>query len=278
MDRKEFLLVAGVVSVLLLAGEVDAALGASDSGCANAQILAGSCNSVGGEIKDGGVTLTGNENSGGSSGPGSQPGGGQDSGAGAGAGGGSNSAGGGDGGVPPVVPAPPLRDGYGVTVTAPVTLSDIASFRPVPGTDHMQPNGWTIIGLSTNFYAVAAVQVQDGTLLGRAASVRFTPRSYHWAYGDGLAATRAIPGGTWRAQGIREFDPTPTSHVFTKRGSYTITLVIDFGAEYRYDGGVWTPIAGVIPLPANPLSITVGDAKTVLVAHDCGSNPRGPGC
>jgi hypothetical protein len=272
MVRFRYLLISAL-AIASITSALDASSAQAEGACTNVERVSGVCATNDGES----VTLTGNEHSGGGqgSGQGTGSGGGSSSG-GSGAGGSGGSSG--HGGSAPVVPAPPLRDGYGVTATAPVTLSDIASFRPVPGTDHMQPNGWTIIGLSTNFYAVAAVQVQDGTLLGRAASVRFTPRSYHWAYGDGLAATRSVPGGTWRAQGIREFDPTPTSHVFTKRGSYTISLSIDFGAEYRYDGGVWTPIAGVIPLPANPLNITVGDAKTVLVAHDCGSNPRGPGC
>jgi hypothetical protein len=168
------------------------------------------------------------------------------------------------------------RDSY--TVTGPVTLSDIASFRPTPGTDHMQPNGWMITGLDTNFYALAATHVVNGTLLGEAASVRFTPKAYHWTYGDGSAATSARPGSTWEAQGIADFDPTPTSHVYTARGTYTITLVIDFGAEYRYDGGDWTEIAGTLAIPANPLVATAGDAKTVLVAKDCNANPKGPGC
>ena len=55
------------------------------------------------------------------------------------------------------------------TGTPGVTISDIATFRPRPGTDHMQPDGWTIAGLDTNFYALAPQQVVPGTLLGRPA-------------------------------------------------------------------------------------------------------------
>ncbi|MHA6695758.1 PKD domain-containing protein [Homoserinimonas sp. A520] len=163
-------------------------------------------------------------------------------------------------------------------MTGPVTLSDLVNFRPAPGVDHMEPNGWMIVGLDTNFYARSAVQVQDGLLLGEPASVRFTPVRYHWTYGDGTRASRSMPGTTWRAQGVDEFDPTPTSHVYTSSGTYYIDLTIDFAAEYRWAGSDWTTIAGTIPVPANRLVATAGGAKTVLVEHECTLNPTGPGC
>ena len=73
-------------------------------------------------------------------------------------------------------------------------------------------------------------------------------------------------------------DRTPTSHVFAREGDYTIRLVIDFAAEYRFAGSPFYPISGVIPLRANDLRITVDDATTVLVERDCAANPAGPGC
>jgi len=164
------------------------------------------------------------------------------------------------------------------TVSSPVTLSDIAAFRPNPAVDHSQPNGWTVVGLDTNFYATGTQHIVDGTLLGKPASVRFTPVRWHWSYGDGTAASHPVPGGTWRALGVREFDSTPTSHVYGQRGRFTIDLDVDFAAEYRYAGGPWVPIAGTLTIPANRLTISVGDATTVLVEHDCRRNPAGPGC
>jgi hypothetical protein len=160
----------------------------------------------------------------------------------------------------------------------PITLSDIASFRPRPGVQYMQPDGWMVPGLDANFYAVTSQHVVNGTLLGQPASVRFTPVAFHWDYGDGKAATRATKGATWAALGIPEFGPTPTSHVYLTEGEYTIRLTIDFAAEYRFAGSPYYPIAGVIPVPANELHVSVDGAKTVLVEHDCGANPSGPGC
>ena len=160
----------------------------------------------------------------------------------------------------------------------PVTIDDVATFIPTPGRQQMEPDGWTVAGLDTNFYAITGSHIVNGTLLGRAADVRFTPASYLWAYGDGASATRSTPGATWASQGIGEFEPTPTSHVYEQIGDYTITLDIVFAAEYRFAGGPWRAVVGTITLPANDLHIRVGTAKTVLVEHDCLANPSGPGC
>lgn len=159
-----------------------------------------------------------------------------------------------------------------------ITIRDIATFIPTPGRQQMEPDGWAVAGLDTNFYAITSTHLVNGTLLGRPADVRFTPTTYRWAYGDGTSATKHTPGARWAALGIAEFEPTPTSHVYEQVGDYTITLSIVFAAEYRFDGGPWRPVVGSITLPANDLHIRVGTAKTVLVEHDCLANPSGPGC
>jgi len=160
----------------------------------------------------------------------------------------------------------------------PITIADLVSFRPNPGTDTAEPDGWTVIGLATNFIGSSVPEVHDGTLLGQSASVRFTPVAWHWAYGDGTTASLGTGGATWEALGIGEFDQTPTSHAFRTAGTYTVELTIDYAAEYRFGATPWTPIAGTLSLAANPITLTAGDAKTVLVGRDCTVNPAGPGC
>ncbi|MFT4028688.1 MAG: hypothetical protein QM675_02330 [Protaetiibacter sp.] len=172
-------------------------------------------------------------------------------------------------------PAGPPRDGYDVVV---ITLADIARFRPTPGAQRMEPDGWVIVGLPANFYSLAGQQVVPGELLGESADVRFTPVSWHWDYGDGATASLGTKGDTWAALGLREFDATPTSHVYQRAGDYTIRLSIVYRAEYRIADGPFTPITGTITLPANELQITAGGAKTVLVDRDCTRAPSGPGC
>lgn len=167
------------------------------------------------------------------------------------------------------------HDTYTVTV---ITLADIARFRPTPGIQRMEPDGWVVVGLPANIYSVVDRQVVPGELLGESADVRFTPVGWRWDYGDGSTATLPTKGGTWAGLGLREFDATPTSHVYRRSGEYTIRLSIVYRAEYRISGGAFVPIAGTLTLPANELHITAGGAKTVLVDRDCTVAPRGPGC
>ncbi|MET1044703.1 MAG: hypothetical protein ABWX59_11385, partial [Microbacteriaceae bacterium] len=50
------------------------------------------------------------------------------------------------------------------TVPYVVTLSDIASFSPSTARQSMEPDGWIIVGLDTNFFVDAAPHVEAGTL------------------------------------------------------------------------------------------------------------------
>ena len=195
---------------------------------------------------------------------------------------GGGGGGGGGGTDEPIDDACDLRECFEVdnppTPDRDVTWSDIARFRPTPGVDHMQPNGWMVVGLPTNFYATGGAHIVTGQLLGYPTSVRFTPVRWHWMYGDGESASRSVPGTTWASQRASEFDKTPTSHVYDRAGTYYIDLSIDYTAEYRFAGSGWVSIDGTLTLPANRLVATAGSAKTVLVEDECTRNPRGPGC
>lgn len=159
-----------------------------------------------------------------------------------------------------------------------VSIDDVRHFPAQPGRAAMQPDGWTIAGLHTNFYAIVGVQEYRGRVLGRSASVRFTPIRYHWNYGDGSTAVRSVKGGTWSSHGVREFERTPTSHVYRRVREYRITLRIEYSAQYRYADDVWRSVLGTLTLPANELRIRVVGADTVLVDRDCLAAPAGPGC
>ena len=176
----------------------------------------------------------------------------------------------------PCVPwTPPPAE---ASATGPVTISDIATFRPQPASAAMQPNQWMIVGLATNFYGTASAHVVDGTLFGGTAQVRFTPIAYNWNYGDGNTATHDTAGTTWAKYKIAEFDPTPTSHSYDEPGNYTITMTVTYAAEYRVAGIGWRNVVGTLTIAAPPLSATAGHATTVLVDQDCNANPTGIGC
>ncbi|MET0578120.1 MAG: hypothetical protein ABW122_05635 [Ilumatobacteraceae bacterium] len=135
----------------------------------------------------------------------------------------------------------------------------------------MEPNGWAVAGLETNFYAAASAHTLSGELLDEPAEVRFTPVGYSWDYGDGTSTSTDTGGRSWAQLGLDEFASTPSSHVYERRGDYVVSLVVQFGAEYRRESGPWVPVQGVLNAAAPSISVDVVAAGTVLVDDDCGS-------
>lgn len=270
------ILLVSVLTLALVAAGVQAA--AAGGNCSAGEMKTNECPTA--NLTEDAVELSVGGGSGsGSSGSGSSGGGNSGSGNAGGNNnsGGSNSGGGGGFTVPQRPADPTGRDGF--IVTSQARLSDIASFRPTPGRALMQPDGWMVVGLDTNFFAQASTHLVGGTLLGQPATVRFTPVSYRWQYGDGSSTLRTVKGASWQALGVPEFSQTPTSHIYDDPGRYVIRLTVNFAAEYQYVGGEWIPVlGGTLAVPANELVAVAGSAKTVLVARDCLVSPSGPGC
>ncbi|MFD1714211.1 PKD domain-containing protein [Amnibacterium flavum] len=153
----------------------------------------------------------------------------------------------------------------------PITLADIATFRPSATEFTSEPAGWAVRGLPANFVAPASQHTVAGTLLGAPAEVRFTPTSWRWDYGDGTTRTTTTGGATWQALGVPRFTPTATAHSYTSKGSFTVTGAVVYRAEYRFGGSAWGPVVGelVIDLPSRDLIVSA--ASTVLVAERCGT-------
>jgi PKD repeat protein len=174
-----------------------------------------------------------------------------------------------------------------------VTWADLVNFRPQPGVARMDPDGWSVVGVPTNFWTDTGTHQSDALLLGIPATVRFTPVAFRWDYGDGSTVSLTRAGSGWReptsasraGSGVGrspdEFRETPTSHVFDTRGSYPVSLVITFTAEYRFAGGAavagFVPIAGSVDVPVAGLSVRVVTVDTVLTSGPC-TRRGGPGC
>ncbi|MCU1406377.1 MAG: hypothetical protein JWQ43_2680 [Glaciihabitans sp.] len=160
----------------------------------------------------------------------------------------------------------------------PVTIADLINFRPTPGIARMEPIGWGVVGLTTNFWMTSGSEVQAGVLLERQALVRFTPVSYRWDYGDGTGIDLGTSGAQWSELGVDEFGRTAVGHVYDEPGVYTVTSRVDFSAEYQYAGSGWVPLEGFVPSQSNVLQATVGRASPLLVSADCRIDPAAIGC
>ena len=161
---------------------------------------------------------------------------------------------------------------------APITLTDLANFVPQTATLTSQPRGWTVVNLNTNFIAGASTHVVAGSLFGQSAEVRFTPHAYDWNYGDGASQSTSTPGARWDALGLREFSFTPTSHVYGGEGSFTTSVSVRYGVEYRVGGGSWSPVDGEVSSSATTTVVIVEGADTVLAARDCNNTRNSQSC
>lgn len=179
--------------------------------------------------------------------------------------------------TPTATPPAALPSAPPAPATPTITLTDLAGFAPASARATAEPANIGIAGLPTNFTVAADVHTQSGELFGVPLSVRFTPSSYRFDYGDGALATVAVPGRTWEALGQPQFTPTPTSHVYRERGEYTARVDVFYTVEVDLGSG-WTPISGRLTAEGSPQTIRILEAHTALVAHTCIEDPLATGC
>ncbi len=217
--------------------------------CTAANIAAGTC-SVNGGTHGGGVDLWGDATSGGSGGSGGGSSDGPDE-------------------CPVVVNGQcvgtsPPKDG-----TGPTSISDLESFRPRPPTQFVEPDGWSVRRIPTNFWTVVSAHTVSGELLGNPADVRFTPVLVRRYFGDGERRTSAMTGASWRDLGQAPWTRTSTSHAYDSEGRYRVRVLVWYSAAYRFGSQDWVPLAGEVAVWANEITLTVLSADLVLVDRSC---------
>ena len=178
---------------------------------------------------------------------------------------------------PPTIAAP-MTSCTACAAETIVRVSDLQNFPAAAVPVGMEPNGWAIVGLAANFWAGTSTQIGEGLLLGQSAQVLFTPIGYRWSYGDGTATSSASGGSSWETLGLAEFSATDSSHVYTEKGTFSVILTIDYHADYSFGDQGWRPVEGIVTVPSAPFTVIAARESTVLVAEDCLTNPRGPGC
>ncbi len=158
-----------------------------------------------------------------------------------------------------------------------ITISDLVRFAPLGTALAGEPENVGVAGLPTNFVAAASVHTVSETLFDLPVTVRFTPASYDYAFGDGATLTTAVAGKSWEQLGQAQFTPTPTSHTYGERGTYLASVDLRYTAEVDFGIG-WFPIPGEVTVAGQPQEVRVFEAHTALVAYTCEQSPRSPGC
>lgn len=159
----------------------------------------------------------------------------------------------------------------------PLTITDVAQFAPAPVTTAGEPGNVAIAGMPTNFVAAASVHTRAGTLFDRPISVRFTPVRFTFAFGDGASVTSSTGGQPWATLDQAQFTPTPTSHSYRERGTYSAHVTVRYTAEVDIGGG-WFSVTGELAVAGPAQQIRVYEAETALVARTCVEQPGAPGC
>lgn len=165
---------------------------------------------------------------------------------------------------------------YEVEVLRP-TLNDVASFAPAALALTDEPDGVGIVGMPVNFVVTATAHEQTGELFDLPVTVRFTPDSVVFSYGDGATRTAADGGRSLSALGLPQFSATPTSHAYAARGTYTASALVRYAAEVDFGSG-WVPVPGLLAIPTANATIDVLEARTALVDRTCIEDPAGVGC
>lgn len=159
-----------------------------------------------------------------------------------------------------------------------VYARDVQSFAPAGPAFASEPDGAGVVGMPANFVASASAHSASGTLFGRPVTVRFTPSAFVFDYGDGTTGRSASGGASWTDLGQPQFTPTATSHAYGERGTYTVSVTVEYTAEVDFGIGRWLPVQGVVTATSGGYPVEIFEVRTALVDKTCAENPSGPGC
>lgn len=160
---------------------------------------------------------------------------------------------------PPVVTTPPTPP------SPPRSVSELGQFTPDRPGLTIQPGDWSLPRVPTNVIAHADTHRRSGELAGWPIEVRFIPVQYHWSFGDGNRKTWGEPGRTWASLGLRQFDPTPTSHVYERPGIYQLSVRVEYRAEFRFVGESWQRLSGTVSSTSQTSQLRVLTVSPLLL-------------
>ncbi|WP_237200312.1 hypothetical protein [Rothia nasimurium] len=171
------------------------------------------------------------------------------------------------------------ENGQPVLRTTRITLTthDFNTFPIQAATPHQERAPHTLKNYNTNFWANPNPQEFTQTINGQNVTLKATPISYTYHYGDGTTLGPVTYPGYQLGEHIWD-EETPTSHRYEQTGEYWFTLVTEYRGEYSVNGGPWQVIEGTVQRTSEPQLVNVWRVKVGLVADDCAANPDAWGC
>ncbi|WP_435300408.1 hypothetical protein [Timonella sp. A28] len=139
-----------------------------------------------------------------------------------------------------------------------VTQADFQKL-PLQGSGiSLQPHdGQGIINLPVWVTTSPDAQILPATVLGRNITVKATPVSYTWDYGDGTIFTTTSPN--------KPYPHNDYEHTYTRISTPTITLTTTWTGAYSLDTTTWIPIPGTATTTDTTEPLNIEERKPVLV-------------
>ena len=123
----------------------------------------------------------------------------------------------------------------------------------------VQPRGGrTLVNFDTNFYTPDHRSIdRPVTLAGQAITIRATPVSYDWYFGDDTSTTTTGPGS-----------PHPDleiTHQYARTGDVVVRVDTTYAGEYRIGDGEWTAIGETLTVAGEDQDLEIVEALPQLV-------------
>lgn len=159
--------------------------------------------------------------------------------------------------VPGEAPQPVSEQGVSV-----VDVREEFARLPIdPGRLVMQPDmGYVLVNIETIAYVEAPAQTFDVTLLGIPVTMRATPVSYSWDFGEGEPFTTTWPGAPYPNATVWRIYQRATAPGETRR----IALSTTWAGSFSVAGGPWQAIEGTVTTTSTTEPFTVITARTYL--------------
>lgn len=133
-----------------------------------------------------------------------------------------------------------------------------------------QPKGdTTLVGLKTFYRAQWSGQgyepgeidsIDPATMFGFNVQIRPRLESFVYHFGDGSSF-----GPTTSTGGV--YPSGDVIHAYPRPGKYPANVDVTFGAQFRINGGAWVDIPDTVTVRQPATTVTVREAKGVLVNH-----------
>ena len=143
-----------------------------------------------------------------------------------------------------------------------LTAEDFRRLPLTPSTPRLQPaDGRALVNVPLIVFTDPEPQQLQTTVLGVPVTVRATPTSWTWDFGDrSTPLTTTDPG--------HPYPDHTLAHPYATPGTYTVTVTTTWTGQFQVNGtGPWQDVDGTAQTTSAPIPITTEEAPSRLVAE-----------